>query len=46
MTAPNSSSYPDYLAKLIDKCNNSHYQSIAKKSLLVLIILLCQKKLR
>ena len=34
MTARNRSSYPDYLANLIDKYNNiiDHYRSIAKKA--------------
>ena len=45
MTANDRKSYPSYLNKIEDQCNNTYHSSVGKK-LLMLIILLWLKKLR
>ena len=45
MTVNDRKSYPSYLNKIEDQCNNTYHSSVGKK-LLMLIILLWLKKLR
>ena len=45
MTANDSKSYLKYFNKLVDEYNNAYHRSIGK-TLLMLIILVCLRKLR